>query len=438
MTEASDAGAGSSAPMSERMQALLSRAVEDQLSEQRQLTTALNELRALLVRTPQDVQHAVAAATSSQESRFASDLEGLAHELRGGLRALGERLDGLAHTVQEIGSRESGSGGAVAAELNGVRVALHNHGATLAALQSGFESLPAFPDQVAGVQDEIRALAKRLDTIGELQASVGEAAGRLTALESLAGDVRGARAAAERAAGTDVAAGVASALSPLSQRIQDLEAAVGRQSERLEQLGAQDHDELLSRLDLLFDRLEALDARVTELSDRDPTAALRGTLDEIRVAVSAQSGDDSATGDELRGLRSDLGLVQGLLGGDAGIVADVSAVRHELGQLRAHVEQARGGVDEQTVADAVRRAVAESTAQTEQRLAAHVDEAVLALAEALLRRRTPRPVSAPAPEPAAGPADLPLEDPVAQVSRVAEGADETAPGDDVALTTTPH
>ncbi len=43
-----DAGAGS--PMSERMQSLLSRAVEDQLTEQRQVAGALGEVHGQLAR----------------------------------------------------------------------------------------------------------------------------------------------------------------------------------------------------------------------------------------------------------------------------------------------------------------------------------------------------------------------------------------------------
>ena len=53
--------AGPGAPMSERMQSLLSRAAEDQLAEQRQLAGALTELRTQL-------QHIAAEVGSLRES----------------------------------------------------------------------------------------------------------------------------------------------------------------------------------------------------------------------------------------------------------------------------------------------------------------------------------------------------------------------------------
>lgn len=92
---APDAAPGGSSPMSERMQVLLSRAVEDQLSEQRQLTNALADIRALLVRLPEEVRAATATAVGDQGEGVRAEVDGIARELRAGLQALGERLDAV-------------------------------------------------------------------------------------------------------------------------------------------------------------------------------------------------------------------------------------------------------------------------------------------------------------------------------------------------------
>lgn len=94
---------GSGTPMSERMQALLSRAVEDQLSEQRQLAGALAEVRGQLARIAAemetirgetgpapDVEHAVAAVSA---------------EVRAAVRLLGERLDGVDAALARLAER---------------------------------------------------------------------------------------------------------------------------------------------------------------------------------------------------------------------------------------------------------------------------------------------------------------------------------------------
>lgn len=218
-------------PMSERMQALLSRAVEDQLSEQRQLTNALADIRALLVRLPEDVRAAAATAIGEQGDDVRADVDGIARELRAGLQALGERLDATA-----------------------------------------------------------------------------------------------------RAGGSDAA-------DRLDARLAAVEAALTRQTERLEQLAAQDHDELLSRLDALSDRLIAIDERSS--ASPDVAGQVRSAVDDLGRTLMA--GQVSATDLE-------------------------SAVRLVVPEI-----------------------VTNAHANTERRLAAHVDEAVLALAEALLRRRQVRP-----------------------------------------------
>src|SRR4051794_23130550 len=78
---------GTGAPMSERMQSLLSRAVEDQLSEQRQIAGVLTELRAQL----QQINSQVAALRQDSPAGGGSDaaLSTVSADVREAVRLLG-------------------------------------------------------------------------------------------------------------------------------------------------------------------------------------------------------------------------------------------------------------------------------------------------------------------------------------------------------------
>jgi hypothetical protein len=108
-----------------------------------------------------------------------------------------------------------------------------------------------------------------------------------------------------------------------------------------------------------------------ELADlsglRDEVSALREHLE------SGEADDDvQALMDRLDELH------EGLLGGD-GVVARLTAL-----EATGRPEASAAGVD----ADAVEEIVAAAVTESEQRLADHIDESILTLAEALLRRRT--------------------------------------------------
>src|SRR4051794_41922848 len=98
---------GTGAPMSERMQSLLSRAVEDQLSEQRQIAGVLTELRAQL----QQINSQVAALRQDSPAGGGAEaaLSTVSADWREGVRLFGERLCGGARP-----GRQRGAGGGLA------------------------------------------------------------------------------------------------------------------------------------------------------------------------------------------------------------------------------------------------------------------------------------------------------------------------------------
>jgi len=95
---------GSGTPMSERMQALLSRAVEDQLSEQRQVANAMTEVRNHLAHLGAELQQLRATAGGAADEEIQRQVAGVAADVREAIRVLSERLDGVGGLVQQRGN----------------------------------------------------------------------------------------------------------------------------------------------------------------------------------------------------------------------------------------------------------------------------------------------------------------------------------------------
>jgi hypothetical protein len=90
---------GSGMPMSERMQSLLSRAVEDQQSDQRSIAGALADVRAQIEQLARDV----AAGREQPAAQDAAAVGALTVELRESMRRTGDRLDTVARMVAQRG-----------------------------------------------------------------------------------------------------------------------------------------------------------------------------------------------------------------------------------------------------------------------------------------------------------------------------------------------
>src|SRR3954470_20109704 len=95
---------GSGTPMSERMQALLSRAVEDQISEQRQVAGAMNEVRNYLAHLGSELEQLRATAGGAADEEIQRQVAGVAADVREAIRVLGDRIDGVSSLVQQRGN----------------------------------------------------------------------------------------------------------------------------------------------------------------------------------------------------------------------------------------------------------------------------------------------------------------------------------------------
>ena len=132
---------GSSTPMSERMQSLLSRAVEDQLSEQRSLAGALADVRTQIATLSQSLANNQSSLSPGADS---GAVAALTVELREAMRRTGERLDTLARMVAQRGE-----------DIVGLQASLAGLGDTLKAQGEG----------VSGVATSLSSVAHRVDGI---------------------------------------------------------------------------------------------------------------------------------------------------------------------------------------------------------------------------------------------------------------------------------
>lgn len=283
---------GSGVPMSERMQALLSRAVEDQLSEQRELANALTDVRAQLNRLADELAE---LRSRPADAAGVSDLRSSLADVESQVRAQGETLAGVAGTTAGLGTRLAdleGSLAQIGPMLGELGETTTDHADGLADLQSRFDTM------ARAVQELSDGLGARGDTGEALAGLSGKLAALQTDMTALGGEVAGlVEGAADRAS---------------------VQAAV--------------------------EAAQAAAARVAKMDD------IAAQVSELRLHLS----------------------------GPEGVAAGVEQLRQQLAAGSDEPDEAR-----------TQEVVAEAVAQAERRIAAHVDDAIVALAEALLRRRFP-------------------------------------------------
>jgi hypothetical protein len=437
-------------PMSERMQALLSRAAEEQLTEQRQVSAVLSDLRGLVAGLAEQLR---GTASSARLDALGGDLSSLFTELRMSTAALGDRLDALSQRVDEQAASTAdiisttGSGAeALALRVDGLSNDLGEQSASLERLREALGALSAFPDSLAALQREVSGLHDRLMPLAEVRTGLADLTARTGALEALRPEVEGLAGRFEGlATSADVVRTRDSLVAAVSERIDRLERVADRPTLTSEDLSAA-LAPLLSRMDDLaaagpvLDRLDRLDDRLSGLEARigDVTARV-GEMSEATGAVPSVArdvGSIAARVQDLHRMQEHLAEVRAgveTLREDSplpSLVLGVASLREDVEDVAARVadvtvpsaESVATAVGQQVtdrlvdelaprVADLVLTRVAATlvdqvsgrvtssvqtgltekvraaTVDSERRISAHVDEAVLALAEALLRRR---------------------------------------------------
>ncbi len=437
-------------PMSERMQELLSRAAEDQLTEQRQVSAVLADLRGLVGNLGEQLR---GTASSARLESLGGDVSSLFTELRMSTSALGERLDVLARRVDEQAASTAervtaqGSGSeALAVRVSGLSEDLSAQSTALDRLTDSVEALGAFPAALAALQRDMSGVHDRLAPLGDVRTGLADLVARTGAIEALRPEVGTISSRMEGLATSDeVARSRDSLVAAVTERLDRLEHLADRPALTQEALDASlapllvklddaaSGGQVVERLGGLDDRLAALEARVGQVAERlsdvsdaaggvpavatdlarmsgrlDEVAALRAEVLATREAVLAQQ-DDSPVPSLVLGVAAlredveDLGsrvseltvptaeavatavgqqVTDRLVDELAPRVADVVLTR----VAATLVEQVAGSVTA-SVQSGLTEKVRAANADSERRISAHVDEAVLALAEALLRRR---------------------------------------------------
>src|SRR3954454_546798 len=151
---------GSGTPMSERMQALLSRAVEDQISEQRQVAGAMNEVRSHLAHLSAELQQLRATAGGAADEEIQRQVAGVAADVREAIRVLGDRLDGVAGLVQQRGNDLAELRGVIDSEL---RPRVDAVDSAMRDLRGAFSGVGSRVADLPGRQD-IEAMISRAST----------------------------------------------------------------------------------------------------------------------------------------------------------------------------------------------------------------------------------------------------------------------------------
>jgi uncharacterized protein YoxC len=477
--------AGPGNPVAERMQALLSRAVEDQISEQRTVANALADVRGQVAAVGEGLR---GAASGVAVERLRTDLAAVATELRMSTTGLGERFDVLARRLDEQAAAIAGAGSG-SAELTGQLDGLANgldglahdvaaHGAivqrltadiaaqgvSVQRLTTAVQALAAFPEALAALQKDLAGLHDRLSPLADIRTAVAELQSRESAADIIRPELEALITRVERVSSSaDVARMRDSVVLALTERIDVLAASPAISPEQLSAALTEVVGPLQSRLDGLaaggpaLDRLQALDARLHGLEE-----ALGQLGDRVGQVGDAAGGIPAVATDlhrltlqveGLGGVTADVAGVRERMDGLATVAVDVAGLRHDVDEVGTRVaglsvpttEQISAAVaarladrlvDElsprvadvvldrigpvvaqqvgEKVAASILDGVEASTAQAEGRLRTHMDEAILTLAEALLRKR--RPNRSWAPEAAADEDDDEEGEPAAERS----------------------
>src|SRR4051812_36491416 len=291
--------------VSERMQALLSRAVEEQVTAERSVAQALAEVRAQVTAVGEGLR---GAASGVALERVRSDLATLVGELRASTTSIGDRFDVLARRLDDQGQQLAGTG-ASTAELSGrfdaVSSEVAGQAAAVQRLTATIGALAAFPEALAALQRDIAGLHDRLAPLGDVRAGMADLQARASATEELRPELEALNARAETfATAVDVNRLRDSVVTAVTDRIgalpqtaltgDDLATALGPVQERLEAVAA--GGPALERVAALEDRLKGLETTLGQVAER------LGHIGDAAGGVPALSGDVRRISERIDGL----------------------------------------------------------------------------------------------------------------------------------------
>jgi hypothetical protein len=426
-------------PTSERMQALLAQFQEEQVTEQRSVSTLLTSLRTQVAALTEGVR---LAASDASVERLEGVVTTVVSDLRTSTSLLGQRIEALSKRVDAVAQETAAPTEQAAVRLAALSADITAQAEAVDQMRAALEALAGFPSALALLQQDVAGLHDRLQPLAEVRAAVGDVGARTSTaldalrpqLESLQNKVDALTARSEPERVRDAV------VDALSGRLDRLEEAAGRPVVGPDALRS-DLGDLRASLDsAMGDRVAELAAGLRAVENRLGQVGERlADVGDAAGGVPALATDLTrlaARVEELHGLHDDVRVVgQGVAAlredstGTA-LALGLASLRDDVERLAAQVaESAPQPLDElaaavsQRVADRLVETLAPriadvvltrvsaalvnqlgealsprmradtelvvrtATADSERRVLAHVDEAVLALAEALLRRR---------------------------------------------------
>ncbi len=436
--------------VSDRMQALLSRAVEEQVSEQRSVSLVLAELRSQVAGLAETLR---LTASDAAVERLGGVVSHVVADLRTSTSLLGQRIEALSKRLETVAAEAVTPNEQAVVRLSALAADVGAQREAVDQMREAVQHLGAFPAALAALQRDVAGMHDRLQPLADLRshvADLGATSGgsadalrpRLDALEAKI-DLLAQGNVAERTRDLVVDA--------VSARLDRLEEAATRPIIGPEVLKGALGDLRSALAAATGERLEELTAGLSAVENRLGQVGQRvADIGDAAGAVPALATDMGRLGsrlNELSGLRDDLATVaegvralQAERPGEA-MDAALLSVRQDLGQLSAQVaatpppsSQDVATLVSQRVADRLvevlapriadvvltrvsgalvtqlgealsprlqaetEQTVRQATSESERRILTHLDEAVLALAEALLRRRpTTRAATTAAP-----------------------------------------
>ena len=284
----------------DRMQALLSAAAEEQVREQRAVSTVLAELRAQVASLTDGVR---AAASDATVERLSGVVSTVVADLRTSTSLLGQRIEALSKRIDAVATDTAAPTEQAAVRLAGLSADVAAQGELVEGMSAALDQLAGFPGALAAMQKDVAGLHDRLQPLGEVRSGI-----------------------------SDLGARTSQALDQLRPQIDALQA-------KLDSIGNVPDAERLrdAVVDALGHRLDKLE-QAAERPVVGPEA-LKGHFGDLRASL------DSRTGDRFDEVQAALGAIENRLGQVGERISDVGdaaggvpAVATEVARLHSRLD----------------------------------------------------------------------------------------------------
>ena len=134
---------------------MLARAAEEQLGEQRELASAIGDIRNQLMRMSQELAE---MRVRPPDETVDAQINHVTVEMREAVRFLSERLDGVTRMVAQRGEDLAD----IRTALTAIDTHVRSQAETIGVLSAGLQALPSYGERVSALQDNVQVLHQQL------------------------------------------------------------------------------------------------------------------------------------------------------------------------------------------------------------------------------------------------------------------------------------